>query len=275
VAHGAGQPVKEARLQWKLSPGELNGHFKVAQVEAGRVQSVAMLTFAAPASDTPALTRLDLTLVASDGSVLATNFLNLTILSQQQTLATPLWSPDSLLVEQLTRLGYHLAATADQADVIVAERIDESLMSYVRQGKNVLLLANQSDAIEPAYLGIRVVARQHTPWAGDWASSFAWLRREGPFASIPGGPLLDFSFDGLIPDYVLTGFPPQTFTADVHAGIFVGWIHKVAALIAERRYGQGKIVISTFQFTPELLDTHPMARTLLVGLVALTESRGS
>ena len=86
------------------------------------------------------------------------------------------------------------------------------------------------------------------------------------------GPLLDFSFDGLIPEYVLTGFTPQVFEADVHAGIFVGWIHKVAALIVERRYGQGKVVISTFQITAETLQTCPVAAVLLEALIELTGS---
>jgi hypothetical protein len=272
VAHGAGQPVAGAQLRWKLSPGDLDGHFEVPHIEAGQVQSVGTLSFLAPTSDSPVLAHLDLTMVAPDGSHLATNRLTLTVFPQQPTSAAPLWSPNPPLAEQLVKLGYQLASTVGQADIIVTDTLDETLMNGVRQGKRVLLLANQAHTIGPAYLGIRIVARKGTPWAGDWASSFAWLRRERPFAQFPGGPLLDFGFDGLVPEYVLTDIRPQAFESDVHAGIFVGWIHKMAALIVERRYGLGKIVLSTFQLTPDLLDTHPMATTLLAALIELAST---
>lgn len=251
------------------APGDLDGHFEVPQIEAGQVESIDTLSFLAPISDSPILAHLNLTMVAPDGSRLATNHVALTIFPQQPTSAASLWSPNPPLAEQLAKLGYQLASTVGQADIIVTDTLDETLMNGVRQGKRVLLLANQPEAIEPAYLGIQVAARQGTPWAGDWASSFAWLRRERPFARFPGGPLLDFSFDALIPEYVLTGFSPQAFEASVHAGIFVGWIHKLAALIVEQRYGQGRIVLSTFQLTPEKLDTHPMATALLAALIEL------
>ncbi|MFN8455333.1 MAG: hypothetical protein U0401_11815 [Anaerolineae bacterium] len=71
---------------------------------------------------------------------------------------------------------------------------------------------------------MQIKPREGTPWSGDWASSFAcaW---QGPLHRLPGGPLLDHSFDRIIPEYVLTGFSPLDFAAHVYAGLCVGWIH--------------------------------------------------
>ncbi len=267
VAHGAGQPLIGARLTWTLSLDTLKGHFDVPYLEAGQVGAVANLAFTAPVVDTPTMTKLNFSLVALDGTLLATNHLALTIFPQPSASSVRLWSPNDALSDALTELGYQLASALESADLIVTETLDETLASCVRQGKRLLLLANHPEAIAVNYSGINLIARKDTPWAGDWASSFAWLRRDGAFAHIPGGPLLDFSFDGLIPDYVLTGFSPQNFEAEVHAGIFVGWIHKMAALIAERRYGQGKIIVSTFALTPKTVTTHPTATALLQALI--------
>lgn len=134
----------------------------------------------------------------------------------------------------------------------------------------MLLLARGPDAIGPGFADVEIEIREGTPWEGDWISSFAWLRREGPFARLPGGPLLDHSFDRVIPECVLVGFQPWDFDAHAHAGLFVGWIHKPVALAAERRYGRGRAVITTFKLTDDPPGEDPMATTLLDALISLT-----
>ncbi|HEX8634164.1 MAG TPA: hypothetical protein VF703_08450 [Pyrinomonadaceae bacterium] len=41
------------------------------------------------------------------------------------------------------------------------------------------------------------------------------------------------AFADLTPEHVITGISPRDFAADVHAGLFVGWLHHIAALVAE------------------------------------------
>ena len=134
----------------------------------------------------------------------------------------------------------------------------------------MLLLATPNSGAEQYLPGVRVLSRAGTQWQGDWASSFAWVRREGPLAALPGGPLIDHSFDQIIPEYVLSGFGPLDFEAQVHAGLFVGWIHRSAALIGERRYGRGLALVTTFPLIGSVLRNDPTAATLLDALVALT-----
>jgi hypothetical protein len=114
------------------------------------------------------------------------------------------------------------------------------------------------------------MTRKGTPWAGDWASSFSWIHRQGVFERFPGGPLLDFSFDRVIPEYVLTGFREWDFASLVRAGIFVGWIHRPAALVGERFYGNGKAVISTLHLSDSDLGEDPTATNLLDALIELS-----
>jgi hypothetical protein len=91
----------------------------------------------------------------------------------------------------------------------------------------------------------------------------------GPFARLPGGPLIEHSFDRVIPDYVLGGFRDWDFRSLVQAGIVVGWVHKPAVMIGERCYGKGRAVLNTFRLEDADLGTDPTATTLLDCLVEL------
>ena len=118
-------------------------------------------------------------------------------------------------------------------------------------------------------------ARQGTIWRGDWIAGFSWIRRAGVFADIPGGPLVDLSFDRVIPRHVLTGFRTWEYGGPVHAGLVVGWCQKPAALIAERRVGRGRLVVTTFRLRAEPAGTDPVAATLTHALLRLASSGGA
>ncbi len=87
------------------------------------------------------------------------------------------------------------------------------------------------------------------------------------FQHIPTGGMVDFAFADLIPDTVITSTAPADFEGDVHAGLFVGWLHHTVALIAERRIAAGRLLISTFQLSRHLSD-HPVAGVMLRDMLA-------
>jgi hypothetical protein len=87
------------------------------------------------------------------------------------------------------------------------------------------------------------------------------------FEEIPTGGLVDFAFADLTPELVIHGVHPYHFATDVHSGLFVGWIHKVVALIAERGIGQGRLLISTYRLGQHL-STHPVAAILVRDMLA-------
>ena len=106
-------------------------------------------------------------------------------------------------------------------------------------------------------------------WRGDWIAGFSWVRRTGPLAALPGGPLVDLSFDRVIPHHVLAGFRSWEFGGPVHAGTVVGWVHKPAALIAERQVGRGGLVASTFRLFGDEALVDPVAASLFDALIAI------
>jgi hypothetical protein len=118
-------------------------------------------------------------------------------------------------------------------------------------------------------------ARQGTIWRGDWIAGFSWIRRAGVFADIPGGPLVDLSFDRVIPHHVLTGFRTWEYGGPVHAGLVVGWCNKPAALIAERMVGRGHLVATTFRLRTDAPGKDPVATALTHALLRLARNAGA
>jgi hypothetical protein len=140
----------------------------------------------------------------------------------------------------------------------------------------VVLLADRPMELQPVFphwQAARVVRRSGTMWQGDWISTFSWLRRDGRFAALPGGPLIDHAFDRVIPAHVIAGCSGWDFQARVHAGMVVGWVHKPAGLIAERERGRGRMVVTTFRLLEDAPGADPVASALLDGLIELALAR--
>ena len=82
--------------------------------------------------------------------------------------------------------------------------------------------------------------------------------------------MFDLSFNGVVPHHLMVGFRPWEFHGRVHAGVVVGWVHKPATIIFEKRLGRGKLVATTFRLDSETPDADPVATALYDGLLALT-----
>jgi hypothetical protein len=231
-------------------------------------------TFRAPAADAPQIHRLELELAAG-ARVLATNHLDLAVYPRRvepPAGGLAVWGADEDLRDRLQALGYRIAPSSHEANALVAQALDGMLCAEVRGGARLVLLADQPMDLQPIFphwQAVRVVRRAGTMWQGDWASSFSWLRRQGPFARLPGGPLIDHAFDRVIPRHVIAGCSTWDFQARVHAGMVVGWVHKPAGLIIERERGLGKLVVSTFRLLGDAPGTDPVATALLDGLIEL------
>jgi hypothetical protein len=269
AAHGGGTPLPEVFFRWRC--GAEAGEAGPFALEEG-VRDLPPATFAAPALDSAAVQRLELALVA-DRRVIATNHLELTILPQRIRPAQEIqiWAADEL-AGRIQSLGYQPAPSLLEADVAIASALDESLCAAIRGGARVVLLADAPMELQPIFphwQAARVVRRSGAMWQGDWISSFSWLRRDGPFAPIPGGPLIDHAFDRVIPEHVIAGCSAWDFQARVHAGMVVGWVHKPAGLIVERECGRGKMVVTTFRLLEDAPGVDPVATVLLEGLLEL------
>ncbi len=191
------------------------------------------------------------------------------------------------MADALRAVGYTLAPDVPGmapdmpgSRTLVTDHLSDPVLDQIRRGAHgVWLVDARSDAVQPAHLAFlgdqtRIVPREGTWWQGDWASSFSWLNKSGPFADLPGGPMLNMAYAEIMPRSVLTLESHRLLKQNVWAGLAVGWLQKIVGLIAYTDYGQGSIVICTMHLTPDHLLASAAARGLLRGLIELAATGG-
>ena len=114
-----------------------------------------------------------------------------------------------------------------------------------------------------------IAPRAGTPWQGDWANSLSWIKKQGPFAHLPGAPLLEMEYAAIMPDAVIAGLPTWVQREHSWAGLTVGWIHKTVSLLSVLPYGRGQILVTTFKLNADTLATDAMAQALFAGILNL------
>jgi hypothetical protein len=272
LAHGAGREIVDGRLVVRF--GEAAIELKVPALAPGTVGSLPTVELDVPELQRHRLEPVKMELYTHDGRVIASNLLELALHPRRVCpgQAGPLWSPSPDIRSRLAVLGYPLASSMEDAALVVATDNAPDLAAYVRSGGRLVLLPDSPASLNPFFphwQSVKVQGRLGTQWQGDWASSFSWLRRSRAFATLPGGPLLDATFDGVIPIHVISGCNLLDFQGRVHAGLVVGWIHKPVALTVERSYGNGRVAISTFRLLEDAPHHDPTATLLLDALINL------
>jgi hypothetical protein len=274
IAHGAGPALENCRLSIVLCEETLR--IDLPRIEAPGVLDLGSIELPAPDLPDASLRRISFELHDSSGRLISQNHLDLAIYPRREAPAhgeQTIWTEDSDIREHLEAMGYKIARAMSEAKVIVAHNHDTAIADHVRQGASLLLLPESEISLYPFFphwQNVGVKSRDGTLWRGDWASSFAWLRRQDHFAQIPSGPLLDETMDSVLPDFVITGCNLLDFQARVFAGLVVGWIHKPVALGVERSYGRGRIVASTLRLFQREPLADATATMLLEALLALT-----
>jgi len=299
VVASGGVALPPGALHW--SDGEAAGEIAFGGSAALAATDLGMLTLTLPQSAANRMLVLSLRLVCG-GSEVARNQVDLALYAPRPATALPrVATRDGDLAGRARNLGYQVVP-ADQADVTLTHALDQTDIRAMQGGARYLVLADGTvktegnlrveergreqpfipvvDDIPGVPVGaqfplpnITLMARHNTMWRGDWIAGFTWIRREGVFADLPGGPLIDLSFSDVVPHHVLGGFSGWEFGGPVHAGVVVGWVHKPAALIAERPVGQGALVASTFRLTRSAPGADPVADALFDRLVALAATR--
>lgn len=281
IAHGAGAAIEEgSKLEIRL--GDEVKQIPLPALEAARVLPLGEIGVDLPLLREAAQHRVHFEVRSPAGALIAENHLDLAVHTQrgaQRGAGQRLWSPNREIMGRIRALGYETASHLDDASLVILKTHTEAVAAHVRDGASLLLLPEDEGPLYPFFphwQNVRVQAREGTLWSGDWASSFSWLHRAGHFAGMPGGPLLDETFERVIPSYVISGCNLLDFQARVFAGLVLGWIHKPVALGVERSYGRGRIVASTFRLFREAPLADPTATMLFDALVDLAlESRAA
>lgn len=291
IATGGARIPQGSRLEWSL--GNQSGSLAMPQIEPMQVHE-APLEIAIGSQSEASRAKVEFRLLAPGGDEIARNSETLSLYAARERPPLPLFTSDQdRMAERLDALGYRQDASAP---VFVTDRLTPALIDAIHDGLHVLQLVDKApgrlrDDTPPrdgptsieidagggglisgpyfSFPGYSLVDRHKSLWRGDWVGNFSWLRRDGAFSHIPGGPLLDLSFGAVVPLQVMAGFRPWEFHGRVHAGVVIGWVHKPAAFLIEKRLGRGKLVATTFRVMGPDTQEDPVAIALLDGLMRL------
>jgi hypothetical protein len=269
LSHFSECDLDGARLEWQLDLfPEINGVLRRVRPQKAQITKLGKVAFDVPPVDASVRARLELRLIDAGGAEVTSNHQELYFFPRRAAQVPRVrLSASPRLAPQLAALGYELTDNWEHADVVVADKLTDEVRFFVQNGGRVLWLAESTGA-QQSYLGtVEIAARQGRRWQGDWASNMNWIRQAEMFKEIPTGGTVDFAFADLTPEHVITGISPRDFAADVHAGLFIGWLHHIAALVAERRYGNGRLLISTFRLREQLV-MNPVAAIMLRDMIA-------
>jgi hypothetical protein len=281
-ASAAGAPPGDGRLEWVVrfpNGAETSGSATIERwpnADAGVVASVEILV---PEVGSTMEGELVATATSSDGRRAVHRQRLVAVAGAGRRSSAPrriavvdplgLWS----LEARLRSLGHEIEPVA-AADLIVTTEADPDLVEAANEGGSLLVIARSADAI-PASVGLArpaaVEARRpgddvgasDMPWDGDWSSVFAWAL-PGVAPGLPRGGLLHLAHAEVFPDNVITGLDVADPGAGVSIGIFSGWIHAPAALLATFEQGAGRVTITTLRLGPE---AGPVATVLLESIV--------
>jgi hypothetical protein len=287
VATGGAALAPGAVVEWELQPYGLAGRVAAPAAAPGEVVELPAIDIALPPLDAAVEARLSFALRDGRGNLLARNYEKFAVyppVVAMTDVAATVWAPDAALAERLAALGLTLTDDAEAADLLVMRLMDSFAVEAVRRGKRALVVYEEGDSrwlrsdtptsilpvqymMHEAFPGIFAQDREHHVFRSDWITAFAWLRRSGLFADMPGDPMFDMSFEKVVPRHVMFGMKPWEFEAHVHAGLVVGWAHKASALLCERWFGRGKAVLTTFRVSAEPTGSDPVATVLLSKLV--------
>ena len=290
VASG-GAALGAGVLQWRA--GDLLGQMDFAGAQALTTTDLGRLSFTLPKVATNQMLTLSLELVVA-GQILQCNQVDIALYAVRNTQSLPtVGTDDPGIAARLTTLGYEILPL-DQADVVLSHALDQGEIRRIQAGGRAVVLADGSVKTqgnlrveEPgreqpfiyavddtlgipigpnfALPNITLTARHGTMWRGDWIAGFSWIRRTGAFASLPGGPLIDLSFSGVVAHHVMSGWAGWEFSGAVTAGLVVGWVHKPAVLIGQKRLGQGALIATSFRL---MAKDDPVADALLDAIIS-------
>ena len=269
-----GEPRAAARIDCRVQGETGRSRRTVDPLGRGEHRTLSPVTVSAACDGIPSLVNLECSL-SSEGEVVASTDRQVLIvpnIGPQHVGNQPLVVRDVALAERLEAMGYEVTDVSSNSRLRVLRRLDDDDHDFIRTGGKGLLIAENVDAFGSGFNEFPPIELKAWHEAlfggGEWVSAFSWLRRSGRFADLPGGPMMDWAFEGLAPDVVIAGIPPARFEYDVAAGVFVGWVHQVAALIASHKAGLGSLLVSTLKLAERPAGDDPVASWLLHQLIA-------
>jgi hypothetical protein len=276
LSHFSRVDLTGARLEWSVAGWpDLHGSEPGLAPQPAGLTSLRRVSFKVPSVTESTPARLEFKLFTADDRLVATNYETLYFFPRasgdgRAVGPVKVYAPD--VAEHLPDMGYTLTNDRAEAEVMIVRTLTDDVREYLQAGGQVLWLPASSDSLQ-TYLGdLRVVERADRVWEGNWVGAFHWINREHMFQAIPTDGLVDFAFADVIPELVIQGLRAIEYATNVHAGLTVGWLHRTVATVAEKRIGDGRLLISTFRLAQNL-RTRPVAAIMLRDLVGRLAQR--
>ncbi len=160
-------------------------------------------------------------------------------------------------------VGYRTTESLSaETRVLVTNHPTLDILKWVREGGDLLFMSSTSK-------GSPFFWRQGRggTYAGNWATSFSWLR-PGIGRCLPVSNPLTLPFIDIMPEHVILGLPTDNATCqqDFLAGQISGWVRQPALHTVQFRYGRGRVIMTTYRIM-ETISYHPIAVALLNDLI--------
>lgn len=268
ISHFSGRLRDGATLEWRLEDGD-NGSLPVPAQAVATAASIGSLRIALPDIKTTRGLHVTFRLTSGDAE-LARNELLLTVYPTPRHVAGAAPSiacagvGTAALEPVLASLGY-ASGELTTAKLAVSSVPDAALLDWVRGGGDLLLL---SEGQSPFFW----VGGRGGTYSGDWMTSFNWIKPTA-HPSLPTENPLGFAYAGTTPHHVILGLPLEnpSYHGDILAGMFSGWVGLPAAYTVQFRYGNGRVVMTTFPLRVHAAQ-HPTAAAMLHDLLAYLAS---
>ncbi len=182
-----------------------------------------------------------------DGELVARDVADIAVVAPAERHPATVHTDDAVLTKWLTALNVPVTQDPAESSLLVTRRFGPEAQAHARAGGRVLVVAEDSGALAGAFAAPLLARLSPREGDGDWVPRFDWLRRSGPFAALPGGPLLDLSFENLIGDLVIDFLPAPLRPAHLHSAVFAGWLRHSASTSLTVPWSKGAVTLTTFR----------------------------
>lgn len=224
---------------------------------------------------------LDLRLLDRNGAELAHNTASALVLpepAQRAAYHAPVavvnqrdsWdnSPDPLIAA-LQSTGYASGAALERAQLAVTAAPTPELLSWVRDGGNLLFLCQGASPFFWAQ-------SRGGAYSGNWMTCWTWIdpKIHARLAYSQLNPL-KMPFIHIMPRFTITDLPVENanYHGDFFAGQVTGWVGHPAIHTTQFRYGAGKVIMTTFALA-EVIGKDPVGTAMLHDLIDHLASEG-
>jgi len=263
-SHLSHKELKNIRINWNIKKTKIKGSLILKKIEQG-LSTVGNIEFIPPSLLEPNSFKLFLK-ASFRNRTICENEIDLFVVPKDllKNIKSKLSVADESLNMEFHSLDTELYPP-EEADVIYATNLSDSLERWAEQGKSVIL--ELSEDSEFSHFGYTLRKRKG-PEEGRWVNGIGILHPLFAGRTFRE-KILDYRFLDSFPTHYLQG--EFNFNTKTLAGMILGWVYHPMNFIVKIPLGKGTIILSTFPMRNKL-STSPTMRVLLYQLVRLAKN---